>query len=283
MCRRPLIFLVDPLIANVIAPDSPLRSRGSARVGRGGRIRTYDPLLPKQVLYQAELRPDTARALVSGGFRPLRQGGEAPEIGHSGTIPGNRGRRNCTGMSEPASGPSEGPPKIEPARSKRTEVAVPRKWPIFDWTHSTPCEGSPRSMNLFDIVKRRDRCLVVEAGTVETAHRSGQSGFLGVRLSPRRLSDCRGQTSSRACRHSRAISGGIFMARSPTPASPPAKEAVPKSFLPRTGPEATRGACCLLGRPLQATVSTFRSPMQATNHSRSIPAPTSIPERRLPR
>jgi len=40
-------------------------------------------------------------------------------------------------------------------------------------------------MNLFDIVKRRDRSLVVEAGTVETAHRSGPSGFLGVRLSPK--------------------------------------------------------------------------------------------------
>jgi hypothetical protein len=26
--------------------------------GRGDKIRTCDPLLPKQVLYQAELRPD---------------------------------------------------------------------------------------------------------------------------------------------------------------------------------------------------------------------------------
>ena len=27
-------------------------------IGRGDRIRTYDPLLPKQMRYQAALRPD---------------------------------------------------------------------------------------------------------------------------------------------------------------------------------------------------------------------------------
>lgn len=31
-------------------------------VGRGDMIRTRDPLLPKQMLYQAELRPDECRA-----------------------------------------------------------------------------------------------------------------------------------------------------------------------------------------------------------------------------
>jgi hypothetical protein len=30
-------------------------------LGRGERIRTSDPLLPKQMLYQAELRPDLNR------------------------------------------------------------------------------------------------------------------------------------------------------------------------------------------------------------------------------
>ena len=30
-----------------------------SKSGRGDTIRTCDPLLPKQVLYQAELRPDT--------------------------------------------------------------------------------------------------------------------------------------------------------------------------------------------------------------------------------
>jgi hypothetical protein len=41
------------------------RSIGMARTekyGRGGGIRTRDPLLPKQVLYQAELRPERFRA-----------------------------------------------------------------------------------------------------------------------------------------------------------------------------------------------------------------------------
>src|SRR5215831_4865466 len=39
-------------------------------VGRGERIRTSDPLLPKQMLYQAELRPD--RAPRNGAIRDDR-------------------------------------------------------------------------------------------------------------------------------------------------------------------------------------------------------------------
>ena len=43
-------------------PDSPLSVTrhlpGSRNVGRGGGIRTPDPLLPKQMRYQAALRPD---------------------------------------------------------------------------------------------------------------------------------------------------------------------------------------------------------------------------------
>jgi len=35
-------------------------------IGRGSGIRTRDPLLPKQVLYQAELCPDDAKGLISG-------------------------------------------------------------------------------------------------------------------------------------------------------------------------------------------------------------------------
>ena len=46
-------------------------SRAKRRVvGRGGGIRTRDPLLPKQVLYQAELRPDGAKRPVLWNFRP---------------------------------------------------------------------------------------------------------------------------------------------------------------------------------------------------------------------
>ena len=33
------------------------------RAGRGDRIRTCDPPLPKRVLYQAELRPDGPQAI----------------------------------------------------------------------------------------------------------------------------------------------------------------------------------------------------------------------------
>ena len=33
-----------------------------AKAGRGGRIRTCDPLLPKQMRYQAALRPDGSGA-----------------------------------------------------------------------------------------------------------------------------------------------------------------------------------------------------------------------------
>ena len=38
---------------------------GGLRVGRGGLIRTDDPLLPKQMRYQAALRPDRGDARVS--------------------------------------------------------------------------------------------------------------------------------------------------------------------------------------------------------------------------
>ena len=34
--------------------------------GRGGGIRTHDPLLPKQMRYQAALRPEEARILQTG-------------------------------------------------------------------------------------------------------------------------------------------------------------------------------------------------------------------------
>ena len=43
--------------------------------GRGSRIRTCGPLLPKQVLYQAELCPDAGLAGNNAGWRlghPLR-------------------------------------------------------------------------------------------------------------------------------------------------------------------------------------------------------------------
>ena len=45
-----------------------LRSLREAFVGRGDRIRTCDLLLPKQALYQAELRPDFFATLTAGAL-----------------------------------------------------------------------------------------------------------------------------------------------------------------------------------------------------------------------
>ena len=39
--------------------------------GRGSRIRTCGPLLPKQVLYQAELCPEPQFPRLSSSFRPF--------------------------------------------------------------------------------------------------------------------------------------------------------------------------------------------------------------------
>jgi hypothetical protein len=51
--------------------------------GRGERIRTSDPLLPKQMLYQAELRPDLIR----------------PGLGGPGMVAAwRRGATDCGGM-----------------------------------------------------------------------------------------------------------------------------------------------------------------------------------------
>lgn len=57
------------------APHSSLlRTTFRGENGRGRGIRTPGPLLPKQVLYQAELCPDNVEdALISGVFQSLRQ------------------------------------------------------------------------------------------------------------------------------------------------------------------------------------------------------------------
>ena len=46
----------------------PAGLAAAAAFGRGERIRTSDILLPKQALYQAELRPDGAKPRKSAGF-----------------------------------------------------------------------------------------------------------------------------------------------------------------------------------------------------------------------
>ncbi|CAH1745300.1 protein of unknown function [Thauera humireducens] len=55
-------------------------------IGRGGGIRTRDPLHPMQVRYQAALRPDTRRHYSSGFwiYQPFCVKPENPD-GHSGT------------------------------------------------------------------------------------------------------------------------------------------------------------------------------------------------------
>ena len=39
-------------------------------IGRGGGIRTHDPLLPKQMRYQAALRPDTRKRILAPPGNP---------------------------------------------------------------------------------------------------------------------------------------------------------------------------------------------------------------------
>ena len=43
-------------------------------VGRGGQIRTDDPLLPKQMRYQAALRPDFLNFILDPAGAPFMRG-----------------------------------------------------------------------------------------------------------------------------------------------------------------------------------------------------------------
>ncbi len=45
-------------MARAVPAEGRWAAKITLRDGRGGKIRTCGPLLPKQVLYQAELRPD---------------------------------------------------------------------------------------------------------------------------------------------------------------------------------------------------------------------------------
>src|SRR3954453_22775838 len=64
--RRAVADLAHPPIAGVLAlTESGTRCDIGSPPSRDGRIRTGDPLLPKQVRYQAAPRPDAA-SLVGG-------------------------------------------------------------------------------------------------------------------------------------------------------------------------------------------------------------------------
>ena len=62
-----LVQLNDEAIATVesFSPTGLL-------IGRGGQIRTDDPLLPKQMRYQAALRPDSLQSYLTANFRLVR-------------------------------------------------------------------------------------------------------------------------------------------------------------------------------------------------------------------
>ncbi len=52
----------------------PGRPKSPRRVGRGGVIRTRDPLLPKQMRYQAALRPESRRAVTARALHHAPRG-----------------------------------------------------------------------------------------------------------------------------------------------------------------------------------------------------------------
>jgi hypothetical protein len=63
----------------------PERVRALRRIGRGERIRTFDPLHPMQVRYQAALRPDRERNYSRTGWPPMRESRGNSEKDRSGT------------------------------------------------------------------------------------------------------------------------------------------------------------------------------------------------------
>ena len=54
---------IERFIGDLLSPVLPC---ATFKTGRGGGIRTHDPLLPKQMRYQAALRPEEARILQIG-------------------------------------------------------------------------------------------------------------------------------------------------------------------------------------------------------------------------
>jgi hypothetical protein len=60
---------VAKLLGNFFPPVPLLVAIAKIKSGRGGGIRTHDPLLPKQMRYQAALRPEEGRILQRGHIK----------------------------------------------------------------------------------------------------------------------------------------------------------------------------------------------------------------------
>src|SRR3954451_19398168 len=73
-------------------PENPRRRNRSTSdwIGRGDRIRTCDPLVPNQVLYQAEPLPDRGTAEVARNLRGVNSRGS---IGGDRSLRGDDGNR----------------------------------------------------------------------------------------------------------------------------------------------------------------------------------------------
>ena len=52
------IGAIGNLLVNALLFHSPMLQKFALKIFRGARIRTEDPLLPKQVRYQAALHPE---------------------------------------------------------------------------------------------------------------------------------------------------------------------------------------------------------------------------------
>jgi hypothetical protein len=70
---------IEPLLSAWKAEVLPLNyTRMKKMDGRDDTIRTCDPLVPNQVLYQAELRPDNNKYAVIKKWRALRDSNSRP-------------------------------------------------------------------------------------------------------------------------------------------------------------------------------------------------------------
>jgi hypothetical protein len=63
-----LLDKIEPKMRKRLFPKIKIFGK-SLLIGRGGRIRTIDPLLPKQMRYRAALHPDSAAFIGNSAFK----------------------------------------------------------------------------------------------------------------------------------------------------------------------------------------------------------------------